>query len=137
MKKIHYFIILFILLSSLIFFFWPKRTEEKTIFTPTQKKTVDVITAPLPFITDRKSQTEEIIYTDAGFSPAVLSIFSGDTIIFKNKSTKSFQPKSDKNFGAETSIAKNKEYQFTFQTPGEYGYYDQLDEAKFGAVVVQ
>ncbi|MCX6736450.1 MAG: cupredoxin domain-containing protein [Candidatus Parcubacteria bacterium] len=133
MKKIRYIIIfILILIISLLFFFWPKQAVQRDLFSSPQKERGIFSNSP-----PRTPQTKEITYTNEGFSPTVLSINAGDTVIFKNKSKKNFQPKSDKNFEAETPIAKYKEYQFTFQTSGEYGYYDQLDQSKFGAVVVK
>ena len=146
MKKIYFITIFIILVGSLIFFFWPKRTEEKTIFSPTQKKAVEVSLDPTGVITtDRKTQTEEIVYTNEGFSPTVLSIFSGDTVIFKNKSSKDFQPANDVRsgntgyfgFGATTTISRKNQYRFTFTKKGSYGYYDSLNQNMFGAIVVR
>lgn len=140
MKKIHYIVIFVIVLAvTLLFFFWPKHIENKTLPVPPPKKTA---TIPITTTTtERTPQTKEITYTDGGFSPAVLSIFSGDTVIFKNKGGKDFQPIGNTQnktlFGATTTVSKNNQYEFTFKTSGEYGYYDQLDQSKFGAIVVK
>jgi len=139
MKKIHYIGIIIIVIASLIFFFYPKHTENKTLLIQPIKKTVDIPTTATA--EERLPQTKEITYTDEGFSPAVLSISSGDTVIFKNKSNKDFRPignaQNKISFGATTTISKNNQYEFTFKTSGEYGYYDQLDQSKFGAIVIK
>jgi len=146
MKKISFFVIFIIIIGALVFFFRPKRTEEKTMFAPEQKKTANVSGHSATVITtDRKPQTEEITYTDEGFNPTVLSIFSGDTVIFKNKSSKSFQPANDLRsgstgylgFGATTTISRKSQYQFTFTEKGVFGYYDSLNQNMFGAIVVR
>ncbi|MCX6739289.1 MAG: hypothetical protein NT098_04565 [Candidatus Parcubacteria bacterium] len=138
MKKIHYIIIfILILIISLLFFFWPKQAVQKSISAFTGQKTENISeSASL----EKIPQIKEIIYTNEGFSPTVLSINTGDTVVFKNKSKKDFQPISDtKNkipFIATSTLPKTGDYQFTFQTPGEYGYYDALNNAVFGVIVV-
>jgi len=144
MKKIHCIIIISLVVAGiLLFFFWPKHVEEKNATVPAEKSSVkDVSSIP---ISTKEPKTMEIVYTDNGFNPAVLIISSGDTVIFKNESNGGFQPSNDLNakngsypgFGATTTISKNKQYEFTFKNPGEYGYYNFLKQKFFGAIVVK
>ncbi|MFA5831727.1 MAG: cupredoxin domain-containing protein [Candidatus Paceibacterota bacterium] len=144
MKKIHYIVtFILVLIIVLLFFLWPKYIDNKTLPVPLIKKTADIPVSATT--TKRVPQTKEIIYTNEGFSPSVLSVFAGDTVIFKNKSDEDFQPTSnarDKNgeypdFTSANPVPKNKPYEFTFKTPGEYGYYDALNQSRFGVVVVK
>ncbi len=136
MKKQYYIILsLIVLVIILLFFFWPKQAVQRNLFSSTPKENNTSISR-----LSKAPQTKEITYTDEGFSPSVLSLNIGDTVIFKNKSKKDFQPIGDpKNktlFGATSPIPANGEYQLVFQTPGEYGYYDELNKAVFGVIVV-
>lgn len=142
MKKIYFIgIFVFVLLGIFSFFFWPKNTEKAHFSVPIKQKTVN---NPSATTTERKPQTKEIIYTNEGFSPSVLSVFAGDTVIFKNKSDKNFQPTNNAlnkdgerpDFSSANPVPKNKQYEFIFTTRGEYGYYDLLDQSRFGVVIV-
>lgn len=87
----------------------------------------------------------EITYTANGFSPAVLNIAAGDTVVFANKSGESFRPASNPHpmhsdyseFDARAKIDNEKTYEFTFTKPGAWGYHDHLNSKMMGVVVVK
>lgn len=135
-------IILIILIGGFFLFSKPKDavaplTQE---IAPREKTAQDTIplTAPAP-----KQHT--VVYTADGFSPAVLNITAGDTVVFTNKSGGNFWPASNEHpthaaypeFDAKTEITDRKTYEFTFTKAGAWGYHNHLNPKMMGVVVVK
>ncbi len=99
------------------------------------------------------AQTKEIVFTDLGFSPPVLTIKAGTTVVFKNNSSKDFWPASAKHpthneypikggcvgsiFDACKAIAPGGQWEFKFDVLGGWNYHDHLNPTFFGKVVVE
>ncbi len=97
-------------------------------------------------------KTYTVTYTDSGFSPSVVTIKKGDTVVFKNESTTSFWPASDPHplhngypttggcigstFDACAYIPPGGQWSFLFQFIGSWGYHDHLSPRQGGTVVV-
>lgn len=100
-----------------------------------------------------EAQTKEIVFTDSGFSPSVLAIKSGTTVVFKNNGSKDFWPASAKHpthdvypikggcvgsiFDACKAIAPGGKWEFKFDVSGSWAYHDHLHPTFFGKVNVQ
>lgn len=105
------------------------------------------------------TQPITVIYTDSGFSPKELTITTGETVVFKNQSSKNFWPASAFHpthkaypgsdiekcktapagslFDACHGIAPGSSWQFRFDIPGNWKYHDHLNSSAFGAVITQ
>ena len=85
-----------------------------------------------------------ITYTDGGFSPAQVSVKVGDTVTFKNDSTKSVQVNSaphpahtqfpELNIG---TIAAGESKTVAFTTAGTKKYHNHLNPSQTGTIVVE
>ena len=99
------------------------------------------------------ASTSTVIYTDSGFSPSMITIAKGGTIIFKNMApydmwvgsamhpTHAVYPTTGgciaSTFDSCRGIASGGSWSFKFDIAGTWGYHDHLNPSKFGKVVVQ
>lgn len=101
----------------------------------------------------------EIIYTEAGFSPRMLRVEQGATVVFKNESDGPVWPASnihpthtvypgsgiekcrsaerEEIFDACEGISPGEAYEFTFAEAGEWGYHNHLRASHTGTVIVE
>lgn len=101
----------------------------------------------------------EIMYTDSGFSTSELKIKVGDTVTWKNQSSKGMWiasamhpthviysgtsldehcPDSDNNaFDACKGYQPGESWSFTFNKAGTWRYHDHLTTGKFGTIIVE
>lgn len=77
-----------------------------------------------------------IKYTKYGFAPEKIVVKKGTTIGFQNTTNAEFWPKSDA-FDAEKAIAPGNKFLFTFDTPGTWTFYNNLNTADTGTIVVK
>lgn len=113
-------------------------------------------TPPVPLgqtSTPDKPDKKSIIYTDTGYSPSTLTIKKGETIIFKNISSKSMWPASafhpshneypttggclGSTFDACKGVQPAASWSFKFDISGTWKYHDHLSPKKFGVIVVE
>jgi len=95
--------------------------------------------------TDPEPESVVITYTDSGFVPTTVTINIGDSVVFKNESSRTFRPASDPHpvhtdlsgFDSDTAVAVGQSYTFTFNKSGSWGFHDHLDSGKKGTVVVR
>jgi|SRR3989344_6392860 len=100
-----------------------------------------------------------VTYTDEGFSPSPLTIKVGESVEFKNVSSRETWPASAmhpehtvypgtdiKKCGTDDStqmfdacggVVPGGSWTFTFNEKGEWGYHDHLNAKYFGKIVVQ
>lgn len=95
-----------------------------------------------------------IVYSDSGFSPKILTVKVGTTVIFSNQSSNPFWPASDPHpihngyptqggcigstFDACKGIVSGDSWwSFRFDKVGSWGYHDHLNPGQKGTVVVQ
>lgn len=99
------------------------------------------------------AEEETIAYTDAGYSPATLAIKKGETVVFKNQSTRSMWPASAKHpthnvypttggcigstFDACKDIQPGESWSFQFDIAGSWKYHNHLNPSDFGTVMVE
>ncbi len=100
-----------------------------------------------------KEQSATIVYTDAGFSPASITVAKGTTVTFVNHSSGDMWPASNPHpihngypttGGCKTStfdacghIASGSSWSFTFSIPGTWGYHNHLNPEQGGTVIVK
>jgi plastocyanin len=100
-----------------------------------------------------------VTYTDAGYSPNALTIKKGETVTFKNQSSRSMWPASaihpthrvysgtslDEHcpdtagtaFDACKGFLPSQSWSFTFNKTGTWKYHDHLNPGATGVVVVE
>lgn len=104
---------------------------------------------PMPVATEEKI----ITYTDIGYSPSPLNIKVGDTVVFKNESSRSMWTASamhpahkdypttggclGSTFDACQGIQPGDSWSFKFDIAGDWKYHDHLSPKNFGSITVQ
>lgn len=101
-----------------------------------------------------EAPTENVVtYTDAGYSPTPLAIKIGETVTFKNESSRSMWPASalhpthreypttggciGSTFDACRGVQKGDFWSFKFDIAGTWRYHDHLNPGSFGAIIVE
>jgi plastocyanin len=81
----------------------------------------------------------EVTIEDSAFAPQTMAIKAGDTVIWKNKSTKSHTVTSSGGFLLLNSgnIAPGKTFSHTFDSPGSYTYHCGIHEGMTGTIIVR
>lgn len=90
-------------------------------------------------------EEKTIIYTDSGFSPALVTIATGTTINFTNQSSSALWMMYDskKSTSALSDFDQKKEstsgetYSYTFTKKGTFAFYNHLDKSKVGVITVR
>ena len=80
--------------------------------------------------------TKNVNITATAFTPASVTIKTGDSIKWTNKDTKTHQVVSNSGAFASAIISPNHTYKHTFNTSGTYRYHDALHPALTGKIVV-
>jgi plastocyanin len=80
--------------------------------------------------------TKTVKITATAFTPASVTIATGDAVRWTNKDTKNHQVVSNSGAFASAIIAPGHSYTHTFNTAGTYRYHDALHPALTGRVVV-
>ena len=99
------------------------------------------------------AEEKVVVYTDAGYSPATLTVKNGETVTFKNQSSQSMWTASaghpahrvypttggclGSTFDACKSIQPGDSWSFKFDIPGSWGYHNHLNPGDTGIIVVQ
>lgn len=130
-----------------------------SISQPSNEQTKDKIN-PQPSVAEVPTVNENVItYTDTGYSPNTITIKNGETIIFKNQSSKSMWPasamhpshrlysgtsldehcpdKTNSTFDACTGILPGGSWSFKFDKNGSWGFHDHLDSKNFGKITAE
>lgn len=104
------------------------------------------LTVPPSATQEALTQTEEttVSISDAGFSPAQVTVAAGTKVTFVNNGQGLHWPASDphpthtnlKGLDARKGLATGDTYSFIFSTPGTWGYHDHLNPKLKGTVVV-
>ena len=104
-------------------------------------------------------KANEVIYTDAGYAPAEITVKMGDTVVFKNESSQGMWTASA-NHPSHTiysgaflqqhcpdtsntsldeckSVQPGESWSFTFTKAGTWFYHNHVNSSKFGKVIVQ
>jgi plastocyanin len=81
--------------------------------------------------------TKSIKITATAFSPASVTIKSGDAVKWTNSDTKNHQVVANNGAFASPTLAPNHSYTHVFNTAGTYRYHDALHPALTGRVIVK
>lgn len=100
------------------------------------------LTAVLALVVTGASQpaalaTKSVKITASAFSPASVTINTGDVITWTNGDTKAHQVVANNGSFASGSLAANKKYSHVFNTAGSFNYHDALHPTLKGKVVVK
>lgn len=149
-------VIIIILIAIGVIFF----SMDKPETTPVTDTTIDttVIVTPQPIATSTATSTPTtpatttpsvtthiITYTEAGFTPATITIKQGDVVVFKNNSARGFWPASDEHpshtiysaFDPKRVVAAGDSWSFKFDQKGTWEYHDHRAASLVGTVIVQ
>ncbi len=97
-------------------------------------------------IPDRDAASEvEVIYSDSGYSPDLVRVKVGTTVIFKNESSRLMWTASDVHpthevlpaFDPARGARSGESYSFRFDTPGAWKYHNHLRAFDEGEVIVE
>ena len=113
--------------------------------TPAQIEHVEGISAEEELPGEEESAVPQIVYTDAGFSPAELTISIGDTVVFRNESSLPLWTASDPHplhtiypeLDPREGIPPGETYEFTFDRVGSWRYHNHLNPLRVGTVIVE
>jgi plastocyanin len=89
-------------------------------------------------------QTYTITHTGSGYSPANITIKTGDTVNFVNSSNDYIWPASDNHpshtkyaaFDPKAPVAAGQSWSFTFTQSGAWGYHDHIRPSENGTITV-
>ncbi|HUK95134.1 MAG TPA: cupredoxin domain-containing protein [Gaiellaceae bacterium] len=106
------------------------------------RKLLLFLTAALALVVTGVSQpaslaTKSVKITASAFSPANVTINTGDTVTWTNADTKSHQVIANNGSFASTTLAANKKYSHVFNTAGTFNYHDALHPSLKGKIVVK
>ena len=95
----------------------------------------------------------EVSYTDKGFSPSVVTVSKGSTVVFKNTASDNIRVSSNPHpvhngypttggcvgstFDSCSAIAPGNSWSFTFTLTGKWGYHNHLNPSEGGTIIVQ
>jgi len=81
--------------------------------------------------------TKAVAIRSTGFSPATVTIATGDAVRWTNRDTKNHQVVANNGSFASAVIKPGRRYTHTFNTAGTFGYRDALHPSLTGKVVVK
>ena len=139
--------VLAVLIIIVLGAFFVSRSNQTSINnTPTATENPTITTTSTESAEPAATATENMVtYSDSGFTPASVSIKVGETVTFKNTSSKSMWVASAPHpthsaypeFDAKKGAAMNEDYSFTFTKAGTWKYHNHLNSSNFGTVVVE
>lgn len=99
------------------------------------------------------AEPNTVIYTDSGFSPSVLTVKKGNTVIFKNTASVDMRVASNPHpihngypttggcvsstFDSCNNITPGQTWSFKFDIAGTWGFHNHLNPSEGGKIVVQ
>lgn len=136
------------------YFFLRKKNEPVEVQRTGPTQTKKTLVTPQPPLSQAPvAEKKTIIYTDTGYSPSSLTIKKGETVIFKNQSSRSMWPASafhpthkeypttggclGSTFDACKGVQPGGSWSFTFNFAGGWKYHDHLSPTNFGAILVK
>ena len=107
-----------------------------------------------PTVEQTPFATEQVVtFTDTGYSPNTLIIKNGETVVFKNQSSRTMWPASamhpthreypttggclGSTFDACKGFLPNETWSFKFEKTGTWKFHDHLNLGDFGTIIVQ
>ncbi len=142
MKKIIIIVIILVIIGVII-----ARSNKSTPTTETMNNqtTSDLSNIPIDKNLPPVPQIVTVTYSDAGFSPATVTINVNDTVTFKNTSTHAVWPASNDHpshllypeFDPKRGVAAGESWSFAFVRPGSWGYHNHMKSSQTGTVIVK
>ena len=140
MKKILFVATVLVVGGAIWWFVSATQDGERT---PVDESQVPAAAKTLPNATE--AQSVVISYTDSGFGQARAVINPGDSVVFRNDSSRSFWPASDPHpahtelsaFDARSAVAPGQSYTMTFEQSGNWGFHNHLNSSEMGTVSVR
>lgn len=89
-----------------------------------------------------KTEGNNVVYTNSGFSPQILKVDVGSTVTFTNQSDNQMWVASDPHpvhthHPAFDQLGDGNTYSFTFTEVGTYRYHNHLVPSDVGTIVVE
>lgn len=144
MKKVLAFIIAVIILGLGIWLFLGTNNNSSTTSSKATPQNTKTTHSQPEVAADNAPVAVTISYTDSGFTPAQITVKSGDTVEIKNTSHRMLQMDSDPhpthtddpelNVG---TVRPGESQKFTLTTKGTWGYHNHLNASDGGKVDVQ
>ena len=129
-------------------------SSEQTAPQPSVSEQPSGKATPQPSVSQTLTAKENVVtYTDAGYSPATLTIKKGETVTFKNQSSSSMWTASGIHpthrlypttggcigsiFDACKSVQSDDSWSFKFDIAGTWKYHNHLSPGDNGTIIVQ
>ena len=99
-----------------------------------------------PALAHETSGADKVVHlTTEGFEPRSLEVEAGEKVVFENADVEGHWPASDDHpmhdgypgFDPQKPVEPGKEWSFTFEKPGEWGYHDHMNPMLEGEIVVR
>ena len=122
-------------------------SQNNQVVAPTTPTATEIPTATTSTESAEPKTTESMMltYSDSGFTPTSLTVKVGDTVTFKNGSTKQMWVASAPHpihsaypeFDAKAGSAMGESYMFTFTKTGSWKYHNHLNPSNTGTIIVE
>ncbi len=117
----------------------PQRSSQGT------PQTFPSSTAPAPVTQETPSVKNVVTYDELGFSPNIIRVKVGTTVIFKNQESELMWVASNPHpihtdysgLDAKRGYAKGESYSFTFTKSGSRKYHNHLNPGEGGTIIVE
>jgi plastocyanin len=95
-----------------------------------------------PLVESEESEANTVIYQGSGFTPEVITVDTGTTVTFINRSSKPMWVGSDPHpahtdYPDFDQLRDGDEYSFTFNEEGSYPYHNHLFPSDTGMIIVE
>ncbi len=143
MKKAVIIILVLALLGGGGYYAWATMNGTEDYTTGTSEETTELADEAEPAIEeDEVEATNEVSYTDDGFSPATITVEAGTKVTWTNESNADMWVGSDPHpvhtdFSAFDQKSTGNSYSFTFDEAGTYEYHNHQNSGDTGTVVVK
>lgn len=156
MKKVWISLIAVVVIVAVWLMTGGKKEVNDSVATPTLLPSPTVTQAPSP-ISERQSNT--VIYTDLGYSPNPITIKKGQTVVWKNESSKKMwtasamhpthkiypgtdialcgMPTFAPMFDSCNGISFSQSWSFKFVSVGTWKYHNHMNPTHYGTVIVE
>lgn len=150
-----YVIVLIVVLVLVGTVFWGMRNMNTGVFSGSPSPSMDHSMHMMPSVmatplTSAAVTQNIIVYENSAFTPGMLHIKLGDTVIFKNNSSKAMQISSGEGgegvhedhhaypeLNAKRAYLHGEEYRFTFAKKGMWHYHNHFESKATGMIMVE
>lgn len=124
----------------------PQTSNQQTVPQPSTSESSTQQSAPQSSAGQAPVAAENVVtYGESGFSPSILRVKVGTTVIFKNEKSGPMWVASNPHpihtdysgFDAKRGYSKGESYSFTFTKPGSWKYHNHLNPSEGGVIIVE